>query len=347
MSKRWTRMPVCMAALAAAIMTATSAPSSAQNVTLRYSHWLPPVHVMHKTAVAPWAASVEKASKGTIRVQIFPAQQLGQAGDHYDMAASGIADLTYVNPGYQAGRFPMAAASELPFLVEDVAVGSEVFHRWYAKYAEKEMPEIKVCNTILFAPGAIHSSKPIRVPDDMKGVKGRAAQATLARLFAMLGGSSVPISAPEVRDALERGVVDMATAPWGSMIRPWGLDQAVKHTLDMSFYSGLNLIALNRAAYDKLSPEQKAVIDDHCSPEWSRRMAAGWQENEVKGRKELLGQKDRVVHVPSKDEVQQWRQAMAPIVDEWRKAAKARGFDADAALKELRGMLQKAGAAAD
>ena len=51
------------------------------------------------------------------RSPLFPAQQLGKAPDHYDMARDGIADLTWVNPGYQAGRFPIFAAGELPFLI--------------------------------------------------------------------------------------------------------------------------------------------------------------------------------------------------------------------------------------
>ena len=33
------------------------------------------------------------------------------------MARDGIADVTYVNPGYQPGRFPIIGAGELPFLM--------------------------------------------------------------------------------------------------------------------------------------------------------------------------------------------------------------------------------------
>ena len=39
------------------------------------------------------------------------------------MARDGIADFTYVNPGYQPGRFPIIAAGELPFLVGDAHGG--------------------------------------------------------------------------------------------------------------------------------------------------------------------------------------------------------------------------------
>ena len=67
---------------------------------LKLSHWVPPAHPLQK-ALEDWGTSVEKASGGSLKYKVFPAQQLGKAFDHYDMARDGIADLTYVNPGYQ------------------------------------------------------------------------------------------------------------------------------------------------------------------------------------------------------------------------------------------------------
>ncbi len=335
-----------MAGLAVTLATPAQAQDS-KPVTLRFSHWLPPVHVVAKGGIVPWAQAVEKASNGTIKIQIFPAQQLGSAKDHYDMAKDGVADFTFFNPGYQAGRFPVAGAGELPFLISDPEAASEIFHKWYMDYAAKEMPDIKVCNVYLFAPGALHSKKPIKVPADMNGVKARAAQATLARVFKELGGASVAIAVPEVREALERGVVDAVTAPWGSMIRPWNLDKPVKYSLDMSFYSGVLMHGMNKAAYDKLSPAQKKVIDSFCTPEWSRKMAANWAAAEKKGYAEMKAQPQRVTYTPSKAEVKQWQDAMAPITKQWKESVKARGVDADKALNDLQGALKKANASGE
>jgi TRAP-type C4-dicarboxylate transport system substrate-binding protein len=50
------------------------------------------------------------------------------------MARDGIADMTWVNPGYQAGRFPIFAASELPFLIQ-ARPGSAALDAWYRKHA--------------------------------------------------------------------------------------------------------------------------------------------------------------------------------------------------------------------
>ena len=112
---------VCSAMLAAAVGLASMAVVSSADAQsrdkvfeLKLSHWVPPNHPLQK-ALEDWGAAVEKASGGTLKYKVFPAQQLGKAFDHYDMARDGIADLTYVNPGYQPGRFPVIAAGELPF----------------------------------------------------------------------------------------------------------------------------------------------------------------------------------------------------------------------------------------
>jgi TRAP-type C4-dicarboxylate transport system substrate-binding protein len=94
------------AALASAMAAPAIAPAFAQDkpVELKLAHWVPASHPLHK-AMEDWGAAVNKASGGSITFKVYPAQQLGKAFDHYDMARDGIADVTYVNPGYQPGRF--------------------------------------------------------------------------------------------------------------------------------------------------------------------------------------------------------------------------------------------------
>ena len=141
---------------------------------------MPASHPLQK-ALEDWGAAVEKDSGGTIKAKVFPAQQLGKAFDHYDMARDGIADVTYVNPGYQPGRFPIIGAGELPFLMSDAKGGSMALDAWYRKYAEKEMKDVKFCLAFVHSPSSFHSrTKKIVVPDDIKGMKIRPAHATMA-----------------------------------------------------------------------------------------------------------------------------------------------------------------------
>ena len=99
----------------AAAMSAGTAFAQDKPIELKFSHWVPATHPIVKSA-EEWGQSISKASNGSIKVTIFPAQQLGRAFDHYDMARDGIAELTYANPGYAPGRFPVVSAGELPFV---------------------------------------------------------------------------------------------------------------------------------------------------------------------------------------------------------------------------------------
>src|SRR5271156_1173745 len=79
-------------------------PALAQDkeVDLRLSLWVPPAHPLTGAAKA-WADDIAKASGGTIKITIFPSEQLGKAFDHYDMARDDIADITYVNLAISPG----------------------------------------------------------------------------------------------------------------------------------------------------------------------------------------------------------------------------------------------------
>src|ERR1039458_8770443 len=207
------RLPVCVCAAALAALIGAPTPTLAQDKTfeLKLSHWVPPSHPLQK-ALEEWGASIEKDSGGTIKYKVYPAQQLGKAFDHYDMARDDIADVTSLRLGYQPGRFPIFDAGNLPFMLSNAKGGSAALDAWYRKYAEREMKDVKFCFAFAHDPGTFHSrTKKIMVPADIKGMKIRPAHATMASLVTELGGNNVQASAPEVRDIIEKGVADAVT----------------------------------------------------------------------------------------------------------------------------------------
>ncbi|HYY36130.1 MAG TPA: TRAP transporter substrate-binding protein, partial [Xanthobacteraceae bacterium] len=242
---------------AAGLLIATSA-ALAQEKTfeLKLSHWVPPTHPLQK-AMEEWGASVEKASNGTIKSKVFPSQQLGKAFDHYDMARDGIADFTYVNPGYQPGRFPIIAAGELPFLVGDAKGGIRAVDAWYRKYAPTEMKDVKYCFSFILDPLTFHSSKKkIVVPTDIKGMKVRPSQATVAAWVTLLGGTNVQASATEVRDVMEKGVAEAVTFPWGS-VPLLGVDKVTKYHMDAPLHTVTFQWLMSPRTYAAMSAAQK------------------------------------------------------------------------------------------
>src|SRR5436305_3890570 len=129
-------------ALSLCLAAGVGLPAFAQDkqVDLKISLWVPPAHPL-VPATKEWAADIEKQSGGTIKMAIFPSEQLGKAFDHYDMARDGIADFTYVNPGYQPGRFPVIAVGQIPFTFADAKKGTAALDAWYRKQAATEMKD--------------------------------------------------------------------------------------------------------------------------------------------------------------------------------------------------------------
>jgi len=164
-----TIMAMLVAASATTALTAAVTAASAQDktVNLKVSLWVPPAHPLVPATIA-WAKDIEQASGGSIKLTVFPSQQLGKAFDHYDMARDGIADITYVNPGYQPGRFPIAAAGQLPFVFSDGKKGTLALNEWYHKYAPTEMKDTKLCFAFIHDPGALFGKKKVLVPEDLK-----------------------------------------------------------------------------------------------------------------------------------------------------------------------------------
>jgi TRAP-type C4-dicarboxylate transport system substrate-binding protein len=322
---------------------ATGALAQDKTFELKLSHWVPPSHPLQK-ALEEWGASVEKDSGGTIKYKIYPAQQLGKAFDHYDMARDGIADLTYINPGYQPGRFPIIGAGELPFLMTNAKGGTQALDAWYRKYAAQEMKDVKFCLAFVHDPGAFHSrSKKIVVPEDIKGMKIRPAHATMATFVTMLGGTNVQASAPEVRDVLEKGVADAVTFPWGS-VPLFGIDKVTKYHLDMPLYVTTFAFVFNKAKYDEMSASQKKVIDSHCTPEWALKVAAPWADFEHAGIAKIKAEAGQEIYEPTPGQVAEWKKAAQPLEEKWAENVKKTGVDPATVMKELKAQLSKEGA---
>src|SRR6202041_853820 len=157
---------------------------------------------------------------------------------------------------------------ELPFLIANAKGGSAAVDAWYRPYASQEMKDVHFCFAFVLDPGTWHSrTKKIVLPQDVRGMKIRPANATQGAMVTLLGGTNVQASAPEAREVLERGVANTIGFPWGSIVL-FGIDKVVKYHMDVPLFVTDFVWAMNKSRYDSLSPAQKAVIDHHCTSEW-------------------------------------------------------------------------------
>jgi TRAP-type C4-dicarboxylate transport system substrate-binding protein len=323
-------------------LAALVVPAAAQDkvVQLKLSHWVPATHPLQK-AMEEWGASVEKASNGTIKSTVYPAQQLGKAFDHYNMARDGIVEFAYVNPGYEPGRFPIIAAGEIPFLIGEVHGGIRAVDTWYRKYAPTEMKDVKYCFSFILDPATWHSrTKKIVVPSDIKGMKVRPSNATVATWVTQLGGTNVQASASEVRDVMEKGVAEAVIFPWGS-VPLLGVDKVTKYDMDAAISTTMFQWVMNQKTYDAMSPAQKKVIDDHCTTDWAAKFADPWGDFEHAGLAKVKALPGREVYQITDAQLDEWKKSAEPLRQVWADNVRKVGGDPDTIMKELKAALDQ------
>jgi TRAP-type C4-dicarboxylate transport system substrate-binding protein len=197
---------------------------------------------------------------------------------------------------------------------------------------------VKFCLGFTHDPGTFHANKKIVLPSDIKGMKIRPADATIAEMVTLLGGTNVQAAAPEVRDVLEKGVAEAVTFPWGS-IPLFGIDKVVKYHMDAALYTTTFAWVINKAKYDGLAAGQRKVIDDHCTTDWALRIASPWAEFEYGGRAKLKAESGHEVYALTPAELAEWRKAAEPLQASWATKVRKIGLDPDTVLKELKADL--------
>ena len=327
------------ALIAAVALGAGAIPAFSQEVSLKFAHWVPATHPLHTGGWVPWAKSLEAASGGTIKVQFFPAGQLDKPADHYDMARDGIADVAWLNPGFNPGRWVIASAGTIPLLIKEAKDSSAAFSDWYSRYAAKEMPEVKVCMLHSMHPGMIFSKKPMKRPEDFKGMKYRASNSMEALYVRNHGGTLVNVPQPEIREVLARGVAD-GTFNIPHSVIAWGIHKEAKYVLDFAWGSPVYALVINKKAYVAMTTAQKKAVDDHCTPDWARKFVSPATDWEAEGR-DLLVKAGNVLYKPSDDEMKAWRAGVVAVKDAWAKEATEKGHDAAAIYADLVATLKK------
>lgn len=334
-------------AAAACLAAGIAAPlANAQTVEWKFSHWVPPTHPLQKI-YTDWAKEIEKDTNGTLKISVFPAQQLGKAPDHYDMVIKGIAEGAYISTGYQAGRMLVSNAGQLPFLMSNADGGSAAFDEWYRPYAAKDMPGVKMCFMFAHDIATLHSKREIRTPDQIRGMKIRPAHATMAAWMTSLGATTVQVSAPEAREALERGVADAITFPWASLMN-FKIDGITRFHIDAPMYVATFATIINLDRYNALNAQQKQAIDKHCNTGTARKVGAEWAAWEAAGRAKLKAPGSGHTIVTLKpDELAAWKKSAEAVYAKWIDDMNKAGYDGNRVLADLKAALAKYNSLAD
>ena len=329
--------------LAAALFCALASSAGAEPITLRLHTFNSPKSIAVRLFLQPWAEEIEERTEGRVEVQVFPAMQLGgKPSDLYGQARDGVVDIVWTLPGYSAGRFPLTEAFELPFVCGDAAATSQALNDFYRTWLQDEYRDTQPLVFHAAAPGHIHTAKrEVRALEDLDGLKIRAPSRASAAMLKALGAVPIGMPVPKVYEALSRGVVEGAWIPW-TIMRPFRLHEVTQYHTEVSLSCVLFLMTMNKARYDGLPADIRAIIDETTGTALAKRLGRLWQDDEEPGRTIALEQGHSIVTL-TEAERERWRTAAQPVIDGWVEKVNAMGHDGEAMLADARRLVANYG----
>ncbi|NND91177.1 MAG: TRAP transporter substrate-binding protein [Granulosicoccus sp.] len=316
----------------------------AAEVSLRLHQFLPAQANVPRHILDVWADQVEAASDGRISIERYPSMQLGgKPPELIDQAVDGVADIVWTVVGYTPGRFPRTEVFELPFTMTSAeAVSRAYWELFEMEMRDTEFKDLKILGTWVHGPGIIHSRKPVRSMDDLRGMKIRGGSRMVNKLLERLGATPVGMPVPAVPEALSKGVIDATTIPWEVTTALKVPELVSNHTQfsNKALYTLTFVLAMNKQSYERLPDDLKQVIDDNSGLELSAFAGRVMEDYDAPARETAQGLGNTVITLDDAA-VAEWEAATAPVVDEWLADMQEMGIDGDALLREARALIAK------
>lgn len=181
--------------------------------TLKLAHGLDIGHSVHK-AMVKMGEDLEQISGGTMKLEIYPSQQLGTERECIELLQIGSLDMTKVSVGVMENFAPRMKVFGLPYLFKDRQHSFNVLDSPIGQELLDDGTQYWIKGLGYYDAGSrsfYTKNKPINSPEDLKGLKIRVMESvTAVDMVKSLGGSPTPISWGELYTSLQQGVVDGA-----------------------------------------------------------------------------------------------------------------------------------------
>jgi len=302
--------------------------SAEGKVIVKYGHVGPTIHPQHQAALA-FAKYVTDKTNGAIEVQVFPLGQLGGEMSMIEQVQGGTLHMVAVTAGVLSNFVPEIGIIELPFVypnrdtaykVLDDKNVKERFTKYcdakgfvFIGYTENEFRDIT------------NSKRPIKKPEDLKGLKIRVIEAPMMiDTFKSLGANPTPLPLPELYNALLQKEVDGQDNPIYTSI-------LMKFTEVNKFATETNHIltecptVINKAFWNSLTPDQQKIFREAADVQ-IRVNRDGNAKNRMIALEKARAQKIDV-HVLTPEERESFKKAVQPVMNKYRAEYGAEWFD--------------------
>lgn len=322
----------------------------AQEVTLRMGDSLPVGHVIAETATQPWIDLVTEKLEGRLKIDYFPAQQIGKAKDFLRLTQSGLVDIGYIGPAYISEKMPLSAVAELPGATK---TSCEVMRSYWSLVKEggwlfetEYKPNgIRPLFVVALPPyQLILGDDDVTSAESLQGKKIRAAGGAQSLTLEELGMVPVRMAPPEIYDAMSRGTVDGALLAYIS-VDSYKLTPITKMvSTGQNFGTVVVAYSINEDKWNSLPDDMKAVFKE-AGDEMTETACKGFDDKEAAAAKDFDASGIVFASLSGEDSAI-LQGANDKITTDWAKSLDERGLPGSEAVKQFSAALEAARAQA-
>ena len=255
-----------VAALAIAVCLGLSATAPAQTYEMKLAHSNPERVYSHlHSPLVLFKSEVERRTGGDIKVTIYPNGTLGKQKAMLEQLARGVIQGVSLSEGGVAPFYPNIAVFSIPYLFSEADIAYEVLDGPLGDYLKDDVAKVAGFRPLAWGEDAgfrnfTNSKKPIKTPEDIKGMKIRTMTVPAhMEMVKAMGGIPTPVSWSELYTALQTKVADGEENPV-SNIRNARLEEVQKYlTLDGHVYS-IMAIYVNEKWFQDLPPQHRQAL---------------------------------------------------------------------------------------
>jgi len=233
-------------------------------IVLRLGHVTQTSHPFHLGA-AKFAELVENKSNGNIKIELYPARQLGDDRELLEQVMNGTLDMGVISSPLFSSYTPLLDSLQLPFLLntynkENQAVTSDEMK---AIFKSLEGYDLKVFG--VFEGGMrqlANNKRQINTPADLEGLKLRAVPSELIlTTLKALGANPTPMAYGEVYSALQTNVIDGEEVNITSIYSEKHYE-VINYVTVLGLFPFPGINVMNLKIYNKLTDENKKIMQE-------------------------------------------------------------------------------------
>lgn len=278
--------------------------------TIKLAHVVNEKDAFHACALK-FKELVEAGSKGEIEIKIFPNATLGDERQLLESMRMGVVDSGIITGGPIINFLPEFGVFDLPFLFTSPQQAYKVLDGEIGKKLLAGMEKFG-CKGLAYGERGFrnltNSKRPVKTPEDMKGLKIRLMQNPIyVDSFKALGANAVPMAWTEALTALQQGTIDGQENPL-NVIVSFNLFESQKYlTISQHAYAP-NVIMMSMKVWNKFTPEQQKLLQEsaQAAAEYNRKL-----DND-NGAQWLQFLKDKGMQVTEPD-IEAFRKAVEPV----------------------------------